>query len=195
MLGGTFDPPHLGHLEAARRCRHQLDLDHVLLVVANHPWQKAPVRAISPAADRLAMVDDAVAGLEGIEVSRLEIDRGGPSYTVDTVEELLGEARGLDRIPPELFVIVGSDLVEGLGSWERVDDLRRLVTLVVVSRPHSPVPAPPAGWRTELVEGPGIDVSSSEVRARVAEGRSLVGLVPEPVIRCIQRRDLYAVRR
>ena len=112
------------------------------------------MRAISPAADRLAMVDDAVAGLEGIEVSRLEIDRGGPSYTVDTVEELLGEARGLDRTPPELFVIVGSDLVAGLGTWERVDDLRRLVTLVVVSRPHSPAPGPPAGMADRAGRGP-----------------------------------------
>ena len=95
---------------------------------------------------------------------------------------------------PSSFVIVGSDLVAGLGTWERADDLRRLVTLVVVSRPHSP--SPDRHWDGgPSWSGPGIDVSSSEVRARVAEGRSLVGLVPEPVIRCIQRRDLYAVRR
>lgn len=163
--------------------------------MANHPWQKAPVRDISPAADRLAMVGVAVAGLDGIEASGLEIDRGGPSYTIETVEELLGLAHGLDRPPPELFVIVGADLADGLGTWERVEELRRLVTLVVVSRPRSPVTDPPPGWRTVLVEGPGIDVSSSEVRAGVVEGRPLDGLVPEPVIRCIQRRDLYAVRR
>jgi len=195
LLGGTFDPPHAGHLEAARRCRDQLALDRVLLVVANHPWQKAPVRDISPAADRLAMVERAVVGLEGVEASRLEIDRGGPSYTIDTVEELIGRAHGLDRAAPELFVVVGADLVDGLGSWERVEELRQLVTLVVVARPHSPLAPPPPGWRSVVVEGPGIDVSSSEVRTRVGQGRTLEGLVPDPVIRCIQRRDLYAVPR
>lgn len=195
LLGGTFDPPHVGHLEAALCCREVLGLDRVLLVVANHPWQKVPGRAISPAADRLAMVEGAVDGLEGIEASRLEIDRGGPSYTIDTVEELLGRARGLERPLPELFLVVGADLVDGLGTWERVDDLRRLVTLVVVSRPHSPAPEPPPGWRAVVVEGPGIDVSSSQVRAMVAERQSLKGVVPGPVIRCIQRRDLYAVPR
>ena len=195
ILGGTFDPPHLGHLEAARRCREEVRLDRVLLVVANHPWQKTPVRRISAAPDRLAMVEAAAAGRPGLEVSRLEVDRGGPSYTVDTVEELLGEARGLDRPVPEIFVIVGADLVGDLASWERADELRQLVTVVVVSRPRFAVPPEPPGWRAVVVEGPGIDVSSSEVRARVAEGRSLDDLVPAEVIRCIQRKDLYAVGR
>ncbi|MGH9092540.1 MAG: nicotinate-nucleotide adenylyltransferase [Acidimicrobiales bacterium] len=186
LLGGTFDPPHEGHLDAARRCRDALGLDRVLLVVANNPWQKAPS---TPAADRYAMVEAAVEGVDGVEASRLELDRGGPSYTVETVEAL---AAG--RPAPELALVVGADLVPDLGTWHRVDDLRRLVTLAVVSRPGSPRPAAP-GWRVVHVDGGGVDVSSSDVRERLARGLPVGGLVPPAVVRCIRRRGLYAVRR
>lgn len=195
MLGGTFDPPHLGHIDAAVRCRDALDLDRLLLVVANHPWQKAPRRQITPAEDRFAMVVAAAEGLERVEASRIEIDRGGPSYSVETAEALRAEAKAADRADPELFMVVGADLVATLPSWERVDDLRRLVTLVVVSRPRSPEPEPPSGWRTIFVAGGGVDVSSSQVRALLAAGRPVAGLAPEAVIRCIGRRNLYAVGR
>jgi nicotinate-nucleotide adenylyltransferase len=194
-LGGTFDPPHAGHLDAAVRCRDALGLDRVLLVVANHPWQKAPRRRITPAEDRWAMVEAAAEGLAGVEASRIEIDRGGPSYTVETAEALGSEARAAGRPVPDLFLVVGADLVATLPTWHRVDDLRRLVTLVVVSRPRRVDPAPPPGWRVERVTGGGVDVSSSEVRALLAEGRAVDGLVPDPVIRCIGRRNLYAVGR
>jgi nicotinate-nucleotide adenylyltransferase len=167
----------------------------MLLVVANDPWQKAPVRAITPAEDRWAMVVAAARGVDGIEASRLEIDRGGPSYTIDTVEELRRQAEDEGRPEPELFVVVGVDLVGTLPTWERADDLRRLVTLVVVSRPHTPEPPVPPGWRSEHVEGGGVDVSSSEVRTLLRAGKSVNGLVPKAVIRCIQRRSLYAVGR
>src|SRR5271169_3842537 len=89
VLGGTFDPVHVGHLVAAMRAREALGLDRVLLVVANVPWQKAGTRPVTPAEDRFLMVQAAVAGVAGLEASRVEIDRGGPSYTVDTVRELL----------------------------------------------------------------------------------------------------------
>lgn len=195
LLGGTFDPPHLGHIDAAVRCRDALDLDRLLLVVANHPWQKAPRRQITPAEDRFAMVVAAAEGLEQVEASRIEIDRGGPSFSVETAEALRAEAKAAGRPDPELFMVVGADLVATLPSWERVDDLRRLVTLVVVSRPRSPEPEPPSGWRTIWVTGGGVDVSSSQVRALLAAGRPVAGLVPEAVIRCIGRRNLYAVGR
>lgn len=195
MLGGTFDPPHLGHIDAAVRCRDALDLDRLLLVVANHPWQKAPRRQITPAEDRFAMVVAAAEGLERVEASRIEIDRGGPSYSVETAEALRAEAKAAEGADPELFMVVGADLVATLPSWERVDDLRRLVTLVVVSRPRSPEPEPPSGWRTIFVAGGGVDVSSSQVRALLAAGRPVAGLAPEAVIRCIGRRNLYAVGR
>ncbi len=96
------------------------------------------------------------------------MERGGPSYSVDTAEEILAEAGGQ---PTELFLVVGADLVPELDSWHRSEDLRRLVTLAVVSRPTGPAPAIPPGWRAEWVDGPQVPVSSSEVRALLGEGR------------------------
>ncbi|HEX3947687.1 MAG TPA: nicotinate-nucleotide adenylyltransferase [Acidimicrobiales bacterium] len=195
LLGGTFDPPHAGHLAAARACRDALSLDRLLLVVANHPWQKAPRRQISPADDRLALTRAAVDGEPGLEVSRIEIDRGGPSYTVETVEALRASAARASQPMPEVFVIVGADLVDSLPTWRRPDELRQLVTLVVVSRPRSPTPTDPPGWSVVHLDGGGVDVSSSEVRSLVTEGEGVEGLVPDAVIRCISRRGLYAVGR
>jgi nicotinate-nucleotide adenylyltransferase len=192
LLGGTFDPPHAGHVAAAIASRDTLDLDRVLLVVANNPWQKTPHRRISPAADRLAMVEEAAEDLDRVEASRLELDRGGASYTIETVEDLRGAATAAT---PELFVIVGSDLVASLPTWHRVDELRRLVTLAVVRRPGTPPPPAAAGWRAVEVPGVSVDVSSSTVRDLVAKGADLGGLVPEPVVRYIERRHLYAEGR
>lgn len=191
LLGGTFDPPHEGHLDAARRCRDALELDRVLLVVANDPWQKAP-RAL--AEDRFAMAAAAAEGVDRVEASRIEIDRGGPTYTVDTVEELAAAARRAGQPGPDVFLVVGADLVPDLRTWRRVDDLRHKVTLAVVSRPGSPRPEAP-GWRVAHVDGGGVDVSSSDVRDRLARGLDVGGLVPPAVVRCIRRRGLYAVRR
>jgi nicotinate-nucleotide adenylyltransferase len=195
LLGGTFDPPHVGHVAAAVRVRQALALDRVLLVVANDPWQKSPLRAVTPAADRLALVEAAADGLDGIEASRIELDRGGPSYTIDTVEQLLAEAATAGRAAPELFVIVGADIVPTLGTWHRTADLARLVTLVVVARPHAGVPSAPGGWRTEVVSGLDVDVSSSEIRERLAAGLPAGQMVPEAVGHCIRRRGLYSVPR
>jgi nicotinate-nucleotide adenylyltransferase len=189
IFGGTFDPPHNGHVAAARAVTEQLHLDRLLLVVANDPWQKSGQRAVSPAADRYALTELLAEEIPGAEASRLEMDRGGPSYSVDTAEEILAEAGGE---PTELFLVVGADLVPELGSWHRSDDLRRLVTLAVVSRPTGPPPAIPPGWRSVWVDGPQVAVSSSEVRALLREGRSVEGMVPEAIIHCIPRHDLYA---
>jgi nicotinate-nucleotide adenylyltransferase len=190
IFGGTFDPPHAGHVAAARAVSEQLGLDRLLLVVANDPWQKSGERVVSPVADRLALVEALVPEVPGAEVSRLEIDRGGPSYSVDTAEQILAEAGGQ---PVALYLVVGADLVPELGSWHRASDLQRLVTLAVVSRPTGPAPDVPPGWRAERVDGPLVPVSSSEIRELLAEGRPVEGMVPEAVIRCIRRRALYAV--
>lgn len=195
LLGGTFDPPHVGHVAIAQACRDELGLDRLLLVVANDPWQKAPVRRVTPAEDRYAMVVAAAEGLRSVEASRVEIDRGGPSYTVDTVEQLAADARRLHQPAPQLFVVVGADLVPTLETWHRYRELQRQVTLVVVPRPHAPAPAGPEGWHWVELEGPRLDVSSSEVRALLEAGKPVDGLVPEPVMRCIRRRHLYAVGR
>jgi nicotinate-nucleotide adenylyltransferase len=190
IFGGTFDPPHAGHVAAARAVIERLRLDRLLLVVANDPWQKSGERAVSPATDRFALTEVLAEEIPGAEASRLEIARGGPSYSVDTAEEILAEAGG-HRV--ELFLVIGADLVSELGSWHRSADLERLVTLAIVSRPTSPDPDVPPGWRAERVDGPQVPVSSSEVRTLLAEGRPVDGLVPESVIRCIHRRALYAV--
>jgi len=195
LLGGTFDPPHVGHVAAAEAVRRALSLDRVLLVVANDPWQKSPLREVTAAPDRFAMVEAAIEGLAGIEASAIELDRGGPSYTIDTVEQLRAEAERSGRAVPELFVVVGADIVPTLPTWQRVDRLRELVTLVVVARPGVPAPSTPPGWSTAVVDGLDLDVSSSDIRERLAEGRSVDGMVPAGVGRCIRRRGLYAVPR
>ncbi len=194
ILGGTFDPPHAGHGAAGRAAVESLGLDRLLLVVANDPWQKSGRRSVSPAEDRYALTEALADDIPRAEASRLEVDRGGPSYSVETAEAVLAEARNRGE-EAELFLVVGADLVSGLESWHRPEDLKRLVTLAVVPRPHSPAPAVPDGWRVVRVDGPSVDVSSSEVRERLREGRSVAGLVPDGVIRCIRRRDMYAVPR
>jgi nicotinate-nucleotide adenylyltransferase len=195
IFGGTFDPPHAGHAAAAEAARDALALDRLLLVVANDPWQKSPRRAVTPAEDRFAMTQALAESVPGAEASRMEIDRGGPSYTVETAEVLRRQAELSGQTVPGLFLVVGADLVSDLVTWERVADLQTLVTLAVVSRPAAAAPAVPPGWRVEWVNGPQVDVSSSGVRAILARGGSVEGLVPDGVVRCIGRRNLYAVGR
>jgi nicotinate-nucleotide adenylyltransferase len=195
IFGGTFDPPHNGHLAAARAAIASLRLDRLLLVVANDPWQKSGRREISDADDRFALTQSLAEGIPGAEASRLEIDRGGPSYSVVTAEEVTTQVTQAGQPPPELYLVIGADLVPELESWQRPNDLRRLVTLAVVTRPHIGKEAVPKGWRAVWVVGPAVDVSSSAVRERLRAGASIQGLVPEDVIRCIERRDLYAVHR
>ena len=186
MLGGTFDPIHIGHLVAANDSRHALGLDRVLLVVANQPWQKAGTRQITAAADRLALVEACVEGVHGLEASSLEIDRGGDSYTVDTMRELADAHPGA-----ELFLILGADVVDDLHTWVRHDELRTLCQLVVVNRPGADV-VEPEGWQVHHVEIPALDISGSAIRQRIAEGRPIDFLVPPAGVHCIRERRLYA---
>ncbi len=190
IFGGTFDPPHVGHLVTAVDVRHACKLDRVLLVVNGTPWQKVGTRPISGAEDRYTLVAAAVEGVPGIEASRLEIDRGGMSYTADTLSEL-------DREDPEreLFVILGSDAAALLPTWERVDEVRRRATVVVVDRPGGHPPAPLAGWRWIAIEVPRLEVSSTDLRARVVEGRPLDYLVPAAVVSRIRELGLYGDHR
>jgi nicotinate-nucleotide adenylyltransferase len=192
ILGGTFDPVHIGHLVAAVNVRHALALDRVLLVVANEPWQKVGTRALSPAADRLDLVEASVADVEGVEASSLEIDRGGASYTADTVAEL-----ALRHPGAVLHLVVGEDVAAGLSTWERVEEVRDKVTLVVVTRPGDFVRATPVldGWDAVAVEIPALEISSTDLRDRAATGRPLDYLVPPAVIHRIRERALYSVGR
>jgi nicotinate-nucleotide adenylyltransferase len=208
IFGGTFDPPHVGHLAAIRAVQAALPLQRLLLVVANDPWQKSPTRRVTPAADRLAMTMALAGEVPGVEASSLEIDRGGPSYTVETVEALDAVATSAGRPAPQVFLVVGADLVPELGTWKRVADLQRRVTVVAVSRPFpaasgAGVPGGPrsrqaaqaAGWDVRWVDGPQVEVSSSAVREALARDESVDELVPPGVIRCIRQRGLYAVSR
>jgi nicotinate-nucleotide adenylyltransferase len=189
IFGGTFDPPHVGHLVTAVNVRHELDLDRVLLVVNDQPWQKLGSRDISAAEDRYAMVAAAVGSVEGLEASRMEIDRGGMSYTADTLASL--QAEDPDR---SLFVILGSDAAAGLPSWERADEVRAGATIVVVDRPGARESTPPTGWSWVRVEVPRLEVSSTDLRARVAEGRPLDYLLTPDVIATVAARGLYGAR-
>lgn len=184
ILGGTFDPVHVAHIVAAMDAREALDLDRVLFVVAGDPWQKSgQVRA--PARARLAMVRAAVEGVEGIEASGIEVERSGPTYTADTLEALARPER-------DLFLVVGSDVAASLATWKRVDVVRSLTTVVVVERSGQPAVSPPGeGWRVEYVTIPRFDISSTDVRDRVAAGRPIDFLVPRGAVRILREEGLY----
>jgi nicotinate-nucleotide adenylyltransferase len=185
IFGGTFDPVHVAHLVDAQNARHQLQLDRVLVVVAGDPWQKEG-SVIAPAEARFEMVAAAIDGVEGLEASRLELDRSGPTYTIDTVEALARPGR-------ELFLIVGSDVAASIDSWHRVDGLRTQVTLAIVDREEAQLPAPP-GWRVERVVTPRFDLSSTELRRRIAAGEPVEYLIPTPAVRVLRAHGLYTDR-
>lgn len=187
MFGGTFDPIHVGHLVTAVNVRHSLSLDRILLVVANDPWQKAGT-VVTAAADRLAMVEAAVADVAGLEASDIELRRGDQSYTADTLAEL--RRRHPDA---ELFLVLGSDAAAGLPTWERAAEVRALATLVVVTRPGAEAMTPPPGWNHVKLEVPRLEVSSTDLRARFVDGRPLDYLVTAPVQHLIRARGLYAL--
>jgi nicotinate-nucleotide adenylyltransferase len=187
VLGGTFDPVHIAHLVAAVTARHALGLDRVLLVVAGDPWQKRGT-VVASAADRFAMTQAAVADVDGVEVSAIEIERTGPTYTIDTLRALTAADR-------ELFLIVGADVAAGLDTWHRADEVRAAATLVVVSRngddgETAEAAAAKAG-RPVHVRIPRLDVASSDLRVRVANGEPVDGLVPPGAVRVIRERHLY----
>lgn len=187
IFGGTFDPIHIGHLVAAVNARYELQLDRVVLMVANIPWQKAGRRAVAPAEDRYAMVAAAVGDVPGLEAGRLEIDRGGESFTADTVAELRRQ-----HPEDELFLIVGWDVAAELTTWDRWEELRDQTRLVVVNRPGIGRPRGLEGWRLYEVTVPALEISSTDLRARAAEGRPLDYLVPEGAVHCLRARGLYA---
>ena len=185
ILGGTFDPVHVAHLAAAAAARDQLALDSVLVVVAGDPWQKHG-RVCAPAEDRFAMVAAAIDGAARLEASRLEIDRAGPTYTIDTVESLRAARPGA-----ELFLVVGSDVAASVDTWHRAGALRAAVTLAIVDREDAAPTVPPDGWQSVRVHMPRLDVSSTDLRRRIAAGESVEFLVPPPAARLLRARDLY----
>lgn len=185
VFGGTFDPPHRGHLAVAEAARTTLGLDRVVLVVANDPWKKSPERQVTPAVDRLALVRALAEPCSGLEVSDMEIRRGGPSYTVTTLRELAAAHPGV-----ELYLIIGRDLVDDFPSWHESAQIERLATIVVVDRPGY-VTDPHRGWR--LLQVPLVDVSSTVLRERLRAGDDVSHDVTQAVADEIRRRGLYGV--
>jgi len=197
VLGGTFDPIHIGHLILAEEVRARLNLAEILFVPAGQPWLKVD-SPISPAEHRVQMVRLALADKPYFKLSTMEIERAGPTYTVDTIVELKAQLGTGD----ELFFILGWDNLAKLPQWRQPSRLITLCRLVAVPRPDYPRPdlkaleasIPGLSQRVTLMEKPEIDISASAIRDRVAQGLSIRHLVPKPVERYIKEHKLYLTK-
>ena len=195
ILGGTFDPIHIGHLAAAEEARERLGLERVIFVPAGMPPHKRD-DVVTGAEHRLEMVRLAIEGNDAFEASRVEIDRRGPSYTVDTVDELRRTRTG-GQVP--LTVILSAESFRGLPSWHEPERILTAARIAIV--PRGGLAAPGRGWVEEhfpglaahivALDAPRLRLSATEIRARVAAGRSIRYLVPDAVIRYIEDHELY----
>ena len=193
IMGGTFDPIHIGHLAVAEEAREALTLDRVLFIPAGQPPHKLP-GSVTAIAHRLAMVELAIADNPAFELSRIEIDRAGPSFTVDTVEALARAEPGA-----MLHLIVSAETFAELPTWHEPERLFDSARMAVV--PREGYPAPDPAWladafpgredRVDFLEGPRLGLSSTALRSRVAAGRSIRYLVPPPVAAYIDQHQLY----
>jgi nicotinate-nucleotide adenylyltransferase len=188
LFGGTFDPPHVGHLVVAEWARERLGLERVVFMPVGSPPDKRR-RDLSSVAHRVAMTRLAVRGHRGFTVSTLEARRAGPSYTVDTL-------RALHRRFPRtrLYLILGEDRLAGFDRWCEPEQIERLAMVAVAARPGARRERSAAPRRVRWLGNPPLAVSSSALRARARTGRSLRYLVPEPVERYLRRHRLYGVR-
>ena len=192
VLGGTFDPIHLGHLIIAEEARDRLDLEEVCFVPARDPWMKAG-QPLTSGHDRLSMARLAMEDNPFFRVSTLELERPGPSYTVDTLRELQ-EDYGPES---QLFFILGTDAFARFDEWKDTEGILGLATLVVVDRPGATASTEAIDQQVgnaesvERVRGVHLEISAKDIRRRVAAGASIRYLVPEPVERYIYARGLY----
>lgn len=184
-MGGTFDPIHHGHLVAASEVATVFDLDEVVFVPTGQPWQKAG-KAVSHAEDRYLMTVVATASNPRFTVSRVDIDRGGPTFTIDTL-------RDLARLRPEteLFFITGADVMGEILTWKGTDELWDLAHFVGVTRPGHDLSAPAGSSGVSLLNVPAMAISSTDCRARVAQGKPVWYLVPDGVVQYINKHGLY----
>jgi nicotinate-nucleotide adenylyltransferase len=188
LLGGTFDPPHYGHLVAAQEAAWRLALDRVLFLPAHQNPLKRGAPA-SPAKHRCEMVALAIADNPQFELSRLDLDRPPPSYTVDLLRQLASPAK-------ELFFLVGADILPELPRWRAPEEILRLARLVVVSRPGAPDPdlevlQPSERDRVNVLHTPGLDIASRDLRERVRSGQPIRYLTPAAVEQYILEHRLY----
>jgi len=198
ILGGTFDPPHVGHLWLATLAADAIGLDRVLFMPAAQPPHK-PGEGLASAADRLLMTRLATAGDEAFELTLIEMERSGPSYTIDSVVEL----RRLYGDEAELFLLMAADSLAQIDGWRQPDELLERIEWVVGPRPGEALPDRSAleerfgerASRIHLLGGPSLDVSSTAIRERVAAGHTIRYLVPRGVEELIVERGLYRRER
>ncbi len=186
-MGGTFDPLHLGHLVAASEVLSRLRLELVLFMPTGNPWQK---QSYSDPEDRYLMTVLGTASNPRFAVSRMEIDREGPTYTADTMEML----RDFHGAAVELFFIAGADAAMKLRTWKKIERLAELAKVIVVTRPGfqlGAVDPEPNLPEVHIMEMPAIAISSSDIRERVADGRPIDYLVPDEVAEYIRKNGLY----
>lgn len=183
LFGGTFDPPHIGHLAVGSAALDQLDIDEVRFVPAGQPWQKSTTRVVTPAEHRLEMVRLATADDARFVVDDIEIRRDGPSYTIDTVRD----------IGSPIMLILGADAAASIPTWDRAEDLLEIVEIAVIPRPGVDVDAVIASVPGTLraLSMPTIDLSATEIRDHVAAGYSPKYLVPDAVAEYIRLHGLY----
>ena len=192
VMGGTFDPIHHGHLVAASEAAHRFGLDEVVFVPAGQPWQKSG-RTVSPAEDRYLMTVIATAADPRFRVSRVDVDRDGPTYTVDTLRDLRAELAS-DGTDAEIFFITGADALASIASWHASDELLGLAHFVGVTRPgHTLTDSGLPPGSVTLIEVPALAISSTDCRERAARGEPIRYLVPEGVVEYVAKRHLYAV--
>lgn len=184
VLGGTFDPIHVGHLIAASEVHQQLDLDLVLFVPAGHPWQKSD-RTITPAHHRRQCVSLAISEDPRFQISDVDLKRSGPTYAIDTVNDL-----GLEYPDAKFFWIGGADVTNNITTWHRYQDFLDRVTLVSVNRPGA-AKIQIVGVELVNVEIPDVYVSASNLRNRLALGETCEYLIPHPVLDYIASEKLY----
>lgn len=200
VMGGTFDPVHLGHLAVAEEAREVLGLESILFVPAGIPPHK-PAGASAPAEERVAMVLLAIGGNPGFALSRIDVDRPGPSFTADTIALLASErAKSAPMTNHDITLIMSAETLAGLPDWREPRRLLMQCRIAVVPREGHPVPT--SDWlsghfadlegRFDLLDGPRLGISSTDIRARVTAGRSIRYLVPEAVERHITDHHLYA---
>jgi nicotinate-nucleotide adenylyltransferase len=186
-MGGTFDPIHHGHLVAASEVESLFGLDEVIFVPTGEPWQKLE-RQVSPAEHRYLMTVIATASNPRFWVSRVDIDRAGPTYTIDTITDIAAQRPGA-----ELFFITGADALEQILSWKDAADALALARFIGVTRPgYELTDAHLPSDSVTLLDVPAMAISSSDCRDRVAAGRPVWYLVPDGVVQYINKHSLYA---
>lgn len=185
LLGGTFNPPHIGHLIMANEVKHALDLDEVRLMPTSIPPHKADPSDATPQ-QRLQMVELGVSGNPGLAASSFEVDRGGVSYTFDTIKALKDQEPEVD-----FHFIIGGDMIDMLPKWYNIDELLKIVKFVGVRRPGA---AGETHYPITMVHIPEIDLSSTLIRNRIQTGGTIQFLVPDQIGNFIRQEGLYGIR-